>query len=178
MSTVMEVFRKVTTIAMIIAAIVLLIAACGPNASTCNANDMSNRCLVLSDNNDPVATGSIQPQRMSAREQTGSPPPVIYAPATRRSDLDSVGLDRMVTLRQSQNTRARLMRHGLASSCDITGSIPSGRAGAFVHLVRPGETLLGIARRYDASVVEIVRLNHIQDYRRIRSGALLLVPRS
>ncbi|MCS7286605.1 MAG: LysM peptidoglycan-binding domain-containing protein [Anaerolineae bacterium] len=46
----------------------------------------------------------------------------------------------------------------------------------FVHYVRPGETLLGIARMYGVSVWEIARLNGIFNLNLIYVGQRLLIP--
>ena len=52
----------------------------------------------------------------------------------------------------------------------------AGTSASFVHLVRAGETLSGIARRYAASVAVLVRLNHLSRAGYIRIGQRMLVP--
>lgn len=47
---------------------------------------------------------------------------------------------------------------------------------AATHTVRRGETLAAIARRYNTSVAEVVRLNGVKRPSRIREGAVLQVP--
>ena len=48
-------------------------------------------------------------------------------------------------------------------------------ASSAIHVVRPNETLGGIARRYGVSVADIVSWNDLNDARQIRSGARLRV---
>ncbi len=48
--------------------------------------------------------------------------------------------------------------------------------GPKVHTVRKGETLSGIARQYDVSVKELIRLNGLADPDRIRVGQRLRIP--
>ncbi|HEY8394737.1 MAG TPA: polysaccharide deacetylase family protein [Thermaerobacter sp.] len=49
-------------------------------------------------------------------------------------------------------------------------------AAAPVHVVRPGETLFRIARRYGLSVDELARYNRIADPTRIKAGQRLRIP--
>ena len=53
---------------------------------------------------------------------------------------------------------------------------PPRAAGATEHVVRPGETLWRIARRFGVSVEELIRVNGIRDVHRVPVGARLLVP--
>lgn len=61
-----------------------------------------------------------------------------------------------------------------AASVTLTGSF-AGPAAAATHLVRPGETLGGIARRYDTSVTALVRINRLADPNLIVAGQRLRV---
>ncbi|HXD43543.1 MAG TPA: peptidoglycan DD-metalloendopeptidase family protein [Pseudolabrys sp.] len=45
-----------------------------------------------------------------------------------------------------------------------------------VHVVQPGESLIGIGRRYGLSLAEIARLNHIQPYTKVNVGDRITVP--
>lgn len=56
------------------------------------------------------------------------------------------------------------------------GSAQSG--GALVHVVATGETLLGLALRYDSSVGAIARANALSDADLIRTGQRLAIPGS
>jgi len=53
-----------------------------------------------------------------------------------------------------------------------TFSLALGRT----HLVRPGETLYSIARRYGTTVEELARINGIEDPSRILAGSRLVIP--
>jgi murein DD-endopeptidase MepM/ murein hydrolase activator NlpD len=53
--------------------------------------------------------------------------------------------------------------------------VPTGVAGA-VHVVRPGETLWRISRRYGVSIETIMRVNRISDVREVPVGARLRLP--
>ncbi|RKO67051.1 LysM peptidoglycan-binding domain-containing protein [Desulfofundulus salinus] len=52
----------------------------------------------------------------------------------------------------------------------------SGGSSFFLHRVRPGETLWELARRYNTSVAEIIRLNGLTNPDRIYPGELLQIP--
>jgi len=45
-----------------------------------------------------------------------------------------------------------------------------------IHVVRPGETLMGIARLYGVDVYELARINHIYNLNRIYVGQRLVIP--
>jgi murein DD-endopeptidase MepM/ murein hydrolase activator NlpD len=45
-----------------------------------------------------------------------------------------------------------------------------------VHIVQPGESLIGIGRRYNMSLSEIARLNNIQPYTKVSVGDRIKVP--
>lgn len=45
-----------------------------------------------------------------------------------------------------------------------------------VHVVQPGESLIGIGRRYGLSLAEIARLNHMQPYTKVNVGDRIKVP--
>jgi len=51
---------------------------------------------------------------------------------------------------------------------------PSGWTGS--HTVAPGDSLYGLARRYNVKTTELQRVNAISDPRRIRPGTVLRVP--
>jgi LysM repeat protein len=54
--------------------------------------------------------------------------------------------------------------------------IPSGQSGGRVHVVRAGETLIGIAWRYGVDAWAIARANNITNLNRIYVGQRLLIP--
>ncbi len=53
---------------------------------------------------------------------------------------------------------------------------PRVRGGATEHVVRPGETLWRIARRYGVDLDELIRINGIGDVHRVPAGVRLLIP--
>ncbi len=54
---------------------------------------------------------------------------------------------------------------------------PAVPPGGCTHVVAPGETLYAIARRYGATVTELVTLNGLVDPNRIYAGQTLVIPR-
>jgi murein DD-endopeptidase MepM/ murein hydrolase activator NlpD len=53
---------------------------------------------------------------------------------------------------------------------------PEKRAPGMFHVARPGDTLFRIAKAYDVSVAELVRLNQLKDPHQIRVGQRILIP--
>ena len=51
-------------------------------------------------------------------------------------------------------------------------------AASFAHTVEPGQTLLGISRRYGKSVEEVARLNNLKTYAKLNAGDRLMIPGS
>src|SRR3569623_617269 len=66
-------------------------------------------------------------------------------------------------------SRAEPVRQSAAPSHQQT-------AASDVHVVQPGESLIGIGRRYNMSLAEIARLNGIQPYTKVSVGARITVP--
>lgn len=59
----------------------------------------------------------------------------------------------------------------------VAASMPAGRAPAGgVHVVAPGETLVGIARRYNTPIREIAAANNIQPHTMLKMGDRLTIP--
>jgi len=70
----------------------------------------------------------------------------------------------------SLSTRARL----------VVGQrlvVPGGTRGTQVHVIREGESLSRIARRYDVSVDQLMSRNALRDADRLMVGAELVIPR-
>jgi LysM repeat protein len=65
-----------------------------------------------------------------------------------------------------------------AKSADPLSNPAAGRSGAegIKHVVKAGETLGGIARKYDVRQGELAVLNNISDPARIRPGMELMIP--
>jgi len=66
----------------------------------------------------------------------------------------------------------RLIIPGAYPACAPPPAVP----GATVYIVRPGDTLYSIARRYRTTVAAIARANGIADPRRIWAGQRLVIP--
>jgi murein DD-endopeptidase MepM/ murein hydrolase activator NlpD len=58
----------------------------------------------------------------------------------------------------------------------VAQSHPQTVAASDVHVVQPGESLIGIGRRYGISLSEIARLNGIQPYTKVSVGDRIKVP--
>jgi len=65
-----------------------------------------------------------------------------------------------------------------SASASAVGHVAGGAAnGATItHVVEPGQTLLGVSRRYGKSVAEIARANNIKTYARLNAGDKLTIP--
>lgn len=89
-----------------------------------------------------------------------------------------------ISLRYGVSMRAIAMANGIRNPNRIyTGqrlyipcrsTPPAG--GRYIHIVRRGETLAGIARWYGTSVRAIVRANNIRNPNRIYTGQRLVIP--
>jgi murein DD-endopeptidase MepM/ murein hydrolase activator NlpD len=64
----------------------------------------------------------------------------------------------------------------LLAACSHAPPPPPDRSHDPRHLVQPGETPYGIARRYGVSVEALLAANRIDDPRRVRAGARLIIP--
>ncbi|RKZ05609.1 hypothetical protein DRQ05_06150 [bacterium] len=53
---------------------------------------------------------------------------------------------------------------------------PEKRVSWIRHRIRRGETLWQIATKYEISISELKRINHIRNSRRLRAGTVLLIP--
>jgi LysM repeat protein len=62
----------------------------------------------------------------------------------------------------------------VGAAATVWASAPAARAGQ--HVVAPGETLSGIARRYGSTVAALARINHLSDPDLIVQGQRLRVP--
>jgi len=64
-----------------------------------------------------------------------------------------------------------------AVSHPVQSHAATARAGeGATHVVAPGETIAGIARRYNVSAASIETANHITDPRKLRAGQALVIP--
>lgn len=55
-----------------------------------------------------------------------------------------------------------------------TASAPQAESGS--HVIAPGETLTGIARRYQVSLKDLAKANNIEPYTQVRMGDRLVIP--
>jgi murein DD-endopeptidase MepM/ murein hydrolase activator NlpD len=53
---------------------------------------------------------------------------------------------------------------------------PQAAAASLTHTVEPGQSLLGISRRYNVPVAEIARANNLQTYAKLNAGDRLVIP--
>jgi murein DD-endopeptidase MepM/ murein hydrolase activator NlpD len=53
---------------------------------------------------------------------------------------------------------------------------PAQQQASDVHIVQPGENLIGIARHYRISIAELARANHIEPYAKVAMGDRLTIP--
>jgi LysM repeat protein len=157
----------------------LLAVACGSDMRTCAEGNRSNACLV---------------QSQKKNDQTGSiRQPEISRPTTVRTypqPTPHYVIVRSPTWRPKPLQVARY-RHPI--TCEVTGSNPGLAAyngyrpqpsafatdrltHPFVHIVRRGETLYTIARRYNVPRLEIARYNDIDYAAALRIGASLYIP--
>jgi len=69
---------------------------------------------------------------------------------------------------------------GSASHVAVVAPSPSPRPrmGEDIHIVAPGETLIGIARRHHISLTALARANHIDAYTKLSIGQRLALPAS
>jgi len=74
-------------------------------------------------------------------------------------------------------TTASLAPRSPASAPVAAPAVTHTASGASTtHIVEPGQTLLGISRRYGKSVADIARANHIKTYAKLNAGDRLTIP--
>ncbi len=62
------------------------------------------------------------------------------------------------------------------SATETTAAIPKGPADTMKHIVKPGETLGAIARKYQVKQGDLAVANNISDPNRLRPGTELIIP--
>ncbi len=55
-----------------------------------------------------------------------------------------------------------------------TTPVPATRGQA--HIVKPGETLIGLSRRYNKPIAEIAAANNLQPYHKVQAGDRIIIP--
>jgi murein DD-endopeptidase MepM/ murein hydrolase activator NlpD len=127
----------------------------------------------------PEVTGSIAPRPMQPRTVTAQPLPAPSRPATvavARGGY-SGGAQGLGAYRPSIPARSN----------DVTGTVPehrvpqhvaaaAPRSGGEVHVVKPGETLIGIARRHNMSLSALARFNHMDTFKKLSVGDRVAIP--
>lgn len=150
-------------------------------------NQMTNNYAVLNDR-------LVQFQEDARREMNDALGAVRSDIASMRSDLERLGRTDAELRREIESARAslnqrianldrengemfqRILRELGAEDAAASAAPPASGGEDGVHVVRPGETLSGIAARYGASVSELQRLNGIDDPARINVGQRLTLP--
>ncbi len=104
------------------------------------------------------APAKAEPEVAAARTVAAVPPTIgrIASPGIKRAPAAKQGI--IARIRQA------------------AGTLRFNRSLARVHVVRPGETLSGIARRYGVSMKRIGLANGISENERLRAGRRLLIP--
>jgi len=101
-----------------------------------------------------------------------------------RGNLDGDGLAELNPALTRRLTPAR-GSYQLAVPCGLEGQVaeaiagipPADRVRRYLHVVKPGDTLAAIARRYGSSVEVIAAANGIRNPRALRVGQTLVVPK-
>jgi murein DD-endopeptidase MepM/ murein hydrolase activator NlpD len=94
--------------------------------------------------------------------------------------LETNGIANAASIRPGQ--RLVIPRYVSASAAAPRASAPAAvaavapRGAEDVHIVGPGESLIGIARRHGVSLTALARANNIQPYSKIAIGDRLVVP--
>jgi murein DD-endopeptidase MepM/ murein hydrolase activator NlpD len=55
-----------------------------------------------------------------------------------------------------------------------TAPVPAAQGQA--HIVKPGETLIGLSRRYNKPIAEIAAANNLQPYHKVQAGDRIVIP--
>ncbi len=87
---------------------------------------------------------------------------------TQRELRDWNGLDQRGRIRIGQRLRI--------ASPDSPRGVLSASDGAKTHVVRPGETLKGLARRYGVSIQALRKANNLSEREALRAGVALKIP--
>jgi murein DD-endopeptidase MepM/ murein hydrolase activator NlpD len=128
-------------------------------------------------------TGSIAQRPAPARTVTAQPLPAPSRPATVAA-VNSGHPGGYSSGAQGLGA----YRPGVPSRGDVTGSVterrpapppaPSAAPRGEVHVVKPGETLIGIARRHGMSLSALARYNHVNTFTKLSIGDRVTIPPS
>ncbi|HEU4680260.1 MAG TPA: LysM peptidoglycan-binding domain-containing protein, partial [Gemmatimonadales bacterium] len=95
---------------------------------------------------------------------------------SQRELLDWNGLDRKGRIRAGQRIRVSPPDARPASPPQPQEVTPQESAGARTHIVRRGETLKGLARRYGVSIQALRTANGLAERETLKAGVALKIP--
>jgi LysM repeat protein len=158
----------------------LFAVACSSDPRTCAEGNKSNACFVHSrERNDQ--TGSIRQPKISSpatvRTYPQSPPPyyvVVRRPAWQPKPLQAARYRRAIDCEATGSIRGPVVYNGYHPPSSVIAT--DRLTHPFVHIVRRGETLYTIARRYNVPLLEIARYNDIDYAASLRMGTSLYIP--
>jgi LysM repeat protein len=92
-----------------------------------------------------------------------------------RSDAPlKLGQKLIIPGKAAATTPAATTRAAAASSAAV--AVPAAKTGTFTHVVKAGDTLGGIAKKYQVKLGDIAAANNIADPTKIRIGQTLKIP--
>jgi len=86
------------------------------------------------------------------------------------------GITNAATIRPGQRLVIPRYVSGSAAQAAAPVSMPAPQVAENVHVVEPGESLIGIARRHGVTLSALARANNIQPYGKISIGDRLTIP--
>jgi LysM repeat protein len=95
---------------------------------------------------------------------------------SQRELLDWNGLDRRGRIRAGQRIRVSAPDTRSAPTAQPQDSTPQESAGERTHIVRRGETLKGLAKRYGVSVQALRTANGMTESATLKAGVALKIP--
>jgi murein DD-endopeptidase MepM/ murein hydrolase activator NlpD len=169
----------------------LAVSFVGCSADTSRFNSPGSNPFASRGSANAEYTGSAQPAPTSQiSSQSLPPPPNASRPATVAATGVSgggQGFGSYTPASAPPPTAAPVAAHvpppPPAPSRDITGSIKTASAPApvaapagNVHVVKPGETLMSISRRYHKPLKQIADANHIPPHQHLKIGERITIP--
>ncbi|MBI5136303.1 MAG: LysM peptidoglycan-binding domain-containing protein [Nitrospirae bacterium] len=137
-----------------------------------------------------TAEAEARPVALAAPEPETEPTPLVALTAMKAHAADTPK-PTLHTVRRGDNPTRIARRHGVrladlmaANRLDaradlIVGqrlTVPAPRSGDRLHVVAAGETLSGLAQRYDVSLSELARVNDLLTRARLVKGQRVIVP--
>ncbi|HZS63125.1 MAG TPA: LysM peptidoglycan-binding domain-containing M23 family metallopeptidase [Xanthobacteraceae bacterium] len=135
-------------------------------------------------------TGSVSPPPAPKWEWNGGTPVTVGQGETLEMLAHRYGVPASAIMRANGLTAAADVRAGRhlviprmvsaaatpAAAASRAAANPAPAAQDGTHVVTAGETMLGIARRYQVSVNDLAKANHIEPYAQIKMGDRLVIP--